>query len=298
MSEWDLLSVAEPAGSGQAPSRPPTDCSKCLDKRCRRLFQQSKRSDPVMESLIKRVRIGRQFAAANTAFHLENDPNTTAAVLYDGWAKTYQTLSDGRRHVLRILIPGDVIRLPSVGRRRLDFGCEAITTATACTFQFRELSEIPDADTALYRILYRNISGLSKAECEIHHAQTTGLRHRDAEERVAYFLFEQYRRLKRRGLAPQGQCFFPVTQTTLGEATGLALGSVNRILKDLRAARVVDLSRRRLSVLDHAGLADRAGLARPKRDLPVSGKIKITFIGSGLLGQIRRKADAIPHDNR
>lgn len=242
--------------------RPPLNCAQCREKPCAGLFRNRADHDRLWMDRAKSFRVGRQYVAAHAPSHLEGDPPGAVAILYDGWALTYQTLADGRRHVLDILIPGDIIRLPSTSNRRMNFGCEAITPATACTFQLREIRELSRTDPEFSDTLYR----LREEECEAQITRETNLACRNAEERVIFFLLHMYWRLRRRGFTRGTECFFPVTQTALGDATGLALGNVNRILGRLRKEGLIDLSNRWLRVHDERKLAARA-------DLPYHDKV-------------------------
>lgn len=86
---------------------------------------------------------------------------------------------------------------------------------------------------------------------------------RSAYERVAHLFCEVFIRLQTVGLVEGDSCEFPVTQTELGDATGLSTVHVNRTLQDLRAAGLIVLKGRTLHIPDLPALK-RAALFNPR----------------------------------
>jgi len=64
------------------------------------------------------------------------------------------------------------------------------------------------------------------------------------------------------GLTEGTSCAFPVTQMDMADATGLSVVHLNRTLQELRAARLITLRERNLTINDLDGLRD-AGLFNP-----------------------------------
>jgi CRP-like cAMP-binding protein len=85
---------------------------------------------------------------------------------------------------------------------------------------------------------------------------------RDALERVAHLFCEVFERLRCVGLTEGTSCAFPVTQMDMADATGLSVVHLNRTLQELRAARLITLRERNLTINDLDGLRD-AGLFNP-----------------------------------
>ncbi|WP_354326795.1 helix-turn-helix domain-containing protein [Porphyrobacter sp. MBR-155] len=61
------------------------------------------------------------------------------------------------------------------------------------------------------------------------------------------------------GLATDDECLMPLTQLVLTDALGLTPVHVNRVLKVLKTARVMELSRGSLKIIDSGKLAEIAG---------------------------------------
>ena len=82
---------------------------------------------------------------------------------------------------------------------------------------------------------------------------------RDARGRVAYLLCELLWRHAAVGLAGGGAFRLALAQTELADTLGLTPVHVNRVLKEFRAAGLIAMERKVLSLLDVEGLQSRAG---------------------------------------
>jgi CRP-like cAMP-binding protein len=78
---------------------------------------------------------------------------------------------------------------------------------------------------------------------------------RDAYARLAHILCEMLVRMRAVGLVGEDHtCEFPISQGKIADAQGLSAVHVNRVLQELRAAKLITLKGGVLSVLDWDGL--------------------------------------------
>lgn len=85
----------------------------------------------------------------------------------------------------------------------------------------------------------------------------TNVGRRDARTRVAHLLCEFSLRLKVAGLGDESDYELPMTQEQLADATGMTSVHVNRTLKGLEAAGLIDRSNpRSIQIGDWRKLAD------------------------------------------
>ena len=82
---------------------------------------------------------------------------------------------------------------------------------------------------------------------------------RNAIERISHLVCELYLRMRSVGIADGDRCRMPLTQTVLADALGLTPIHVNRVLRKLREAKVMELHGGELVVHDPARLASIAG---------------------------------------
>jgi len=146
-----------------------------------------------------------------------------ALILLSGWAARVRLLQDGRRQLLGLFLPGDVIGccdLPA------PVATCAIMTLTASTICVAPVCGLPDLERAY---------ALSRALDEAFLlAQIARLGRMDAREKLSDFLLELNERLVPSGLSHGGRFTLPLTQELLADALGLTAVHVNRTLQIMR----------------------------------------------------------------
>jgi CRP-like cAMP-binding protein len=197
----------------------------------------------------------------NSRLLTEGAPIGFTQALMSGWACRVRHLADGRRQVIAIVLPGDVLGL-CPHERPLSTATVTATTLTTAT-DARELSallndasDFPNLGAALR---------LSVAEDE-HYllSQIMRLGRQSAYERIAHLFCELKYRMVSRDLAPAGVLPMPLTQETLADVVGLSVVHVNRILQQMRAEGVIEVGRGRLRIQDEQALIASAEFSPPK----------------------------------
>jgi CRP-like cAMP-binding protein len=182
------------------------------------------------------------------------EPPRFVHVLLDGWAFRYVDIEDGRRQILGIVLPGDVCDLSSFILKRLDHSIAACTAA--------RFARIP-ADIFLQNLaaspnLDRAFRWAALVEEAMARAWISNVGQRSAIERLAHLFVELFLRLDAIGLVKGQSCEFPLTQEQLAEAVGMTNVHVNRSLMELRAAGLIVLNSRTLTIPDLAALRSAA----------------------------------------
>jgi CRP-like cAMP-binding protein len=196
----------------------------------------------------------RRFQAREVIVHERSTPDAVC-VIQEGWACRYRVLDNGRRQIVGFLLPGDLFDLNVFVLKEMDHSIASISPVT--------LSEIRQPE---FEMLSRSYPKATEALCweglisaAIQREWTVSLGRRDARERLAHLLCELFERLGRVGLTRADSCEMPLLQNEIGEALGLSAVHVNRMLKELRAAKLIDLRQKTLWIHDRAGLK-QAGL--------------------------------------
>ena len=179
----------------------------------------------------------------------EGDPIAQPMLMLSGWAAQVRQLSDGRRQVLSLILPGELIGICRVEHPIVAASVVALTDVTLARMPARcDLPEHSDLTSAY---------DLSRALDEQYLlAQVTRLGRLNAYERIADLLLELDGRLALSGLASSGQFAMPLTQELLADLLGLTSVHVNRTLQTMRREEV--LSFRSGNVV----LRDRVAMAR------------------------------------
>lgn len=184
------------------------------------------------------------------------EPHDAVYNLVDGWVYLYSLLEDGRQQILHFGLPGAVLGFSPSPGASATYGVRALTEATVCVIpreNFRRLSEAhPEVGLRLAWLLSRD-----RVLC-FGHIASVG-RH-NARERVAHLLVELFFRARAQSLGGGEEVHLPLSQSHIGDATGLTGVHVNRVLNGLRRQGIVELHYRRIGVLDPERLIRIAGM--------------------------------------
>lgn len=176
----------------------------------------------------------------------EGDPPDRISLILEGWAFRYKTLEDGRRQIVAFLIPGDLCDMNIFVLREMDHSLGALTVVTLAEIT-REMMENLIVD---HPRLARAFAWDSLVTAGILREWNVNLGQRTAFERVAHVLCELFLRLRAVGLTDGISCDFPVTQVDLADASGLSAVHLNRTLQELRAANLIRLRGKLLTIPD------------------------------------------------
>lgn len=182
----------------------------------------------------------------------EGDRPGQSCLLLDGFACRYKLLPDGKRPMLSIHIAGDFCDLHSLYLERLD---HSIGTLTRCRVAFVPHGTIRDW-MASYPRITRALWHDTLVDGAIHREWVANVGARPALERFAHLLCEVAARMRWCGLAQGKECELPLTQSELGDALGISLVHVNRVLQELRRDGLVELRRGMLVINDWDRLAE------------------------------------------
>jgi CRP/FNR family transcriptional regulator len=202
--------------------------------------------------------------------------------LRSGWACQFRDWFDGRRAIVDVYLPGDVMGL---GARLRVRPLEEVLSLTSVIVE-----QIP-AEQGLTKVMADRATGLYLAWLLSKHqrraerllAMVSGL---DARGRLAMMLFDFYRRLQRRRLITGPTYNLPLTQVQIGQYLGLTVVHVNRVLRSLRADRIVSLEKHSVTILDLERLTNLAQyeakcevIGRKDRQTPVDRPAKRSNTG-------------------
>lgn len=180
----------------------------------------------------------------------EGDRPSRCFTVLDGFVAVYKTTRTGKRQILACHVPGDVPDFQSLHLKVLDI---SISTVGPCRLGFVQ----HDAVRALLRAYPGLVDVLWRAtliDAGIAREWMLNNGRRDAYARMAHLFCELITRLDAVGLAPNRTCALPMRQSELADALGITSVHVNRMLRDLKAAGLITLRSRRLTVLDWEGL--------------------------------------------
>jgi CRP-like cAMP-binding protein len=198
---------------------------------------------------------------------VQGQPYHTLYVLSTGLGLRYRVLPDGRRQVLNLIVPGDLIGLPAGMFESAVASVSCLTDVTVSPIEFKDLfglfRECPRVGVALFWTAAR--------EAGIYAERLASIGRRSAYERLAHLILELLTRLQAVGLADAASFKMPLTQEMLADALGLSLQHVNRMVRNLREEGLASVEEHRIAIHDLDSLVRIAGfenLYLTRREIP------------------------------
>jgi CRP-like cAMP-binding protein len=195
----------------------------------------------------------RQFAPRNDII-CEGDEPRQINVMLSGWACRYKQLEDGREAIVAFLLPGDLCNPDIFGPHEMDYSVGTLTSL--------RVAEIPrpvfENLTLHHPLIAQALWSQALVDAAIQREWTFNLNKRTAFERLSHLLCELFIRLRGLGLTQGPSCELAPTQARLADATGLSAVHINRTLQELRAARLIVLKGKTLTIPDLDALMSAA----------------------------------------
>lgn len=171
-------------------------------------------------------------------------------IVESGIAIRYKLLHNGKRQILNLVLPGDIIGFPACF---FDSAVFSVTAVAKMSLNYIPLDAFTDlclrraaVATALIWFTAR------EAAVYAEHVIDTG--RREPLERLAHFLLEVHARLEAVGQASGNSFEMPLSQESIGDAVGLSAPHVNRMLAELKSEGLIAMSGHEIKLLDMAAL--------------------------------------------
>lgn len=210
-------------------------------------------------ALLQSLKQSERFSAGKT-IRPTGEARPRPRVLVSGWAARQRFMPDGRRQILGIVLPGDLI-----GVCEYDANWAMTSTAALTSVETVDASSL-FGPAGLMRgspSLGRALAAAEAFEHWLAVEQIVRLGRRAALERAAHFLLEIEFRLGLAGLCDQGRFPLPITQEALSDVLGLSIVHINRTFLQLRRDRWIELRSRVVDLLKMDQLAGAADFQPP-----------------------------------
>jgi CRP-like cAMP-binding protein len=192
--------------------------------------------------------------APNVDIATEGNVPRSVFLLKEGMAIRYRALPNGGRQIMTFLIPGDLCDMHVFLLKAMDHSIGTITSVRIARISRESMMDLFARRPRISAALWWS----SQQEEAMLRERIVSLGRRDARGRIAYFLCELLWRHAAIGLANGDTFRLPLTQIELADTLGLTPVHVNRVLKEFRAAGLITIEHKVLSMLDVEGLQSRA----------------------------------------
>lgn len=169
--------------------------------------------------------VERRFAAQEE-IHGTGEEEDRLHVVKKGWLYTYVDMPDGRRQIVRVQHPGDIVGFPDIAFTYATTTLRASEDVVLCPFPKANLDDIfvnsPRLTALLFALANRDMA------CVVDTIRALG--RMSARERLTYFLLDLIARLRITNKSITDTIRLPLTQTEIGDALGLTHTYVSKSL--------------------------------------------------------------------
>ena len=185
----------------------------------------------------------------------DGDRPDEVRLVVEGVACRYKALMNGRRSIMALLVPGDVCDLHVAILGQMDHSLSALTACRVVSIRRHTIENWTERHPRINRALW----WATLVDEAVLRAWLANIGGRRAPERIGHLLCELHLRLQTVGLATVDAYDLPLTQSDIGDATGLSVVHVNRVLKQLRTEDLATVRDGRVTLLDAPRLAKMVG---------------------------------------
>jgi CRP-like cAMP-binding protein len=172
----------------------------------------------------------------------------------DGYAMRYKLLRNGKRQILNVILPGDIVGLPGSFYERAVYSVTAITDLrmNVCSLD------------SYVQLCYRHpqyglaLTWIAVQEATTYAEHVIDVGRRAPVERLSHFLLELHARLKAVGRAEKTRFTLPFSQEVIADVLGLSVPHLNRMMQQLRKEKLIADSERVIEFLDTDALQSLA----------------------------------------
>lgn len=195
----------------------------------------------------------RQFAAGDNLV-LEGDVPTGSCLMLSGYSARYHVLSDGKRNISAIHVPGDFVDLHSLLLQPMDHGVVAISAASVVLVPHARLRKLTESHPHLSRLLWLS----TLVDAAMHRRWLVASGRLSPVGRVAHLICELFVRLQTVNQVEGYRFWLPMTQAQLSDAMGLSTVHINRTLQEMRRRGMISWSGADVEILDWPALQSAA----------------------------------------
>lgn len=205
--------------------------------------------DAAAVDLAARAVVRRTYDPGEVVF-LEGEPCAGLYVVESGWLKAIKVSPSGREQVIRFVGPGEVFNEVAilVGSPNL-VTIVALEASVVWVLPRQRILELLDAHPQMARIVAQKMA--ERALYLVHLVEDLSLR--TVEARLAHVLLEQAQ-----GNEVRRQRWS--TQTEMAARLGTVPDVLNRALRNLVEAELIEVERNQIRILDREGLEERSKL--------------------------------------
>jgi|GraSoiStandDraft_45_1057281.scaffolds.fasta_scaffold149530_2 CRP-like cAMP-binding protein len=204
------------------------------------------------------------------------------SLVNEGYAVRYKLLRNGKRQILNVVLPGDIVGIPGSFLERAVYSVTAITNLTmnVCALD------------AYVQLCYRRpqfalaLSWIAVQEAMSYAEHIIDVGRRTPLERLSHFLLELHERLQIIGRAGKTGFTLPFSQEVMADVLGMSLPHLNRTMQRLRSEKLIAGSERQVEFVDPGAIQTLAQY-QPRQLAPIPLPKRLEFSSTRAIARLR-----------
>ena len=182
----------------------------------------------------------------------------------DGYAVRYKLLRNGKRQILNVVLPGDIVGMPGSFYERAVYSVAAVSDLRM---------HVCPIDSYV-QLCYRHpqfglaLSWFAVQEATTYAEHIIDIGRRTPIERLSHFLLELHARLQAVGRADTNSFTLPFSQEVIADVLGLSVPHLNRMMQQLRSEKLIADRERHVEFID-AGAMQTLAHYQPQALVPI-----------------------------
>jgi CRP-like cAMP-binding protein len=196
--------------------------------------------------------------AADQDIVCEGTQPSQCCLLVEGFLCRYKMTPDGKRQIISFHVPGDIPDLQSLHIDVMDHSLATMVASKVALIPHEAVRKLTHGQPRIADAFWRD----TLIDASIFREWIVNVASRDAYNRIAHLLCEIFMKLQAVGIVSGNSFTLPLTQTEIGDATGLSTVHVNRSIMRLRGDGLITLERNVCTIPD-LGRLERAAMFDP-----------------------------------
>lgn len=174
-----------------------------------------------------------------------------------GTIKSYTITEQGDEQITGFHLAGDLVGFDAIGSGHHPSFAQALETSMVCEIPFETLDDLSGKMPNLRQQMMRLMSGEIKGDQDM----ILLLSKKNAEERLAAFIYNLSRRFAQRGFSPR-EFRLTMTRGDIGNYLGLTVETISRLLGRFQKSGMLAVKGKYITIENNDALAQLAGHTR------------------------------------
>lgn len=177
-----------------------------------------------------------------------------------GTIKSYTITEQGDEQITAFHLAGDLVGFDAITDDQHPSFAQALETSMVCEIPYEILDDLSGKMPKLRQQIMRLMSNEIKGDQEM----ILLLSKKNAEERLAAFLYNLSTRFSQRGFSPR-EFRLTMTPGDIGNYLGLTVETISRLLGRFQKSEILSVKGKYITILNHAELMELAGVSKESK---------------------------------